>query len=248
MKLTNYSGSCTVRTSKTVIDRKILNCTLRIQAKNVVIKNSRINGSVSGSSAYSFTIMDSEVHAPQAGNVESQGIGEANFTALRVEVTGGNRGIYCRLNCHVEDSWVHGTNIAPTPDIHASAIRQSQGAVIRHNRIHCSAEDTAAGGGCSADLTGYGDFEPVKNNLIEKNLFVATPGGACAYGGSSGDDGVKPYGNQASNIRFIDNVFERGRGGKCGYYFPITDFNSNRPGNQWVNNRWDDGKVVPPAN
>jgi hypothetical protein len=248
MKLTNYSGPCTIKKNKTVIDRKVISCALRIQATGVMIKNSRVNGSVNASGSFSFTIMDSEVHAPQAGSVESQGVGEANFTMLRVEVTGGNRSVYCRKKCRVEDSWVHGQNIAQSPRIHASGIRQSQGAKIIHNRIHCSARDTPSGGGCSANLTGYGDFEPVVNNLIEKNLFVATPAGACAYGGSSGDDGVKPYGDQASGIEFIDNVFERGSGGKCGYYFPITDFDSSRPGNRWVNNRWDNGGVVPPAN
>jgi len=225
-----------------------------------MIKNTRINGTVgtpNGATKYSFTIMDSEVHAPQATATESQGVGDANFTMLRVEVTGGNRSVYCRLNCHVEDSWVHGQNIAQSPRIHASGIRQSQGSKIIHNRIHCSASDTPSGGGCSANLTGYGDFEPVKDNLVERNLFVATPAGACAYGGSSGDDGTKKYGDQASGIRFIDNVFQRGtkagNGGQhlCGYYFPITDFLRNNgkvpPGNVWRNNRYDDGKAIPPA-
>lgn len=246
-----YSGPCTITANNTIIDSKTINCGLTIQATNVVIKNSRVNGVVAtpnGSLAYSFTITDSEVIAPQATGIEQTGIGEANFTALRVEVTGGNRSVYCRKNCTVQDSWVHGQNIADSPRIHASGIRQSQGATIIHNRIHCSAEDTSSGGGCSANLTGYGDFEPVQSNSIEKNLFVATPSGACAYGGSSGDDGSKPYGHLAQNIIFKDNIFQRGTGGKCGFYFPITDFDDTRPGNIWSNNKWDDGSVLPPAN
>jgi hypothetical protein len=251
VSLSTYTGPCTITDNDTIIDSKTVNCDLEIQATNVQIKSSRINGTLStpnGSLAYSFTITDSEVIAPQATAIEQNGIGEANFTALRVEVTGGNRGVYCRKDCTLRDSWIHGTNIADTPRIHASAIRQSQGATIVHNRLHCSAEDTSSGGGCSANLTGYGDFEPVQDNRIEKNLFVATPGGACAYGGSSGDDGAKPYGDQASGIVFIDNVFERGSTGNCGFYFPITDFDSARPGNEWTNNKWDDGSEVPPAN
>jgi hypothetical protein len=167
---------------------------------------------------------------------------------LRVKVTGGNRGVYCRKNCKVQDSWITDTNIAQTPRIHASALRQAQDSQIIHNRLHCSAKDTPSGGGCSANLTGYGDFEPITNNLIQKNLFVATLAGACAYGGSSGDDGTKPYGNQASNIIFEDNIFQRGPGGKCGYYFPITDFDPSKPGSRWTNNKWDDGAVLPSAN
>lgn len=255
--LTAYTGPCTITVAGTVIDAKLVSCgRLSIQTTGVVIRKSRINGQVgtlNGDFGSSFTIVDSEVIAPQATAVESQGVGDANFTMLRVEVTGGNRGVYCRYNCRVEDSWIHGTNIASTPRIHASGVRQSQGATLLHNRIHCSAADTPSGGGCSADLTGYGDFEPVRNNLIERNLFVATPGGACAYGGSSGDDGSKPYGHLAEGIVFRDNVFERGTPGdggrrNCGYYFPITDFDSSRPGNLWQNNRWDSGELVPPAN
>lgn len=250
--LSTYTGPTTITANGTVIDGQTINGSLEIRATNVQIKNSRINGIVStpeGSLAYSFTITDSEVVAPQAnGSNNATAIGEANFTALRVEVTGGNRSVYCRKNCTLQDSWVHGQNIAITPRIHASAVRQSQGATIKHNRLHCSAGDTSSGGGCSADLTGYGDFEPVQNNRIEKNLFVATPAGACAYGGSSGDDGSKPFGNQASGIVFIDNIFQRGSGNKCGFYFPITDFDSSRPGNEWTNNKWDDGAIVPPAN
>lgn len=249
--LTAYSDSCTVTTNNAVIDGKTINCSpLTIQATNVVIKNSRINGTVAtpnNSLAYSFSITDSEVIAPQANALEQTGIGEANFTVLRVEVTGGNRSIYCRKNCTIQDSWVHGQNIADSPRVHASGIRQGQGGTIIHNRIHCSPEDTSSGGGCSANLTGYGDFEPVRDNTIEKNLFVATPAGACAYGGSSGDDGSKPYGDQAQNIVFKDNVFERGSG-NCGWYFPITDFDDTRPGNQWINNKWSDGATLPPAN
>ncbi|WP_203906566.1 hypothetical protein [Rhizocola hellebori] len=246
-----YTGPCTIKTDGTVIEAKLVTCALSIQAKQVMIKNSRIDGTVgtpNGTEQYSFTIMDSEVHAPRATGTESQGVGDANFTMIRVEVTGGNRSVYCRKNCRVEDSWVHGQDIAQEPRIHASGIRQSQGSTILHNRIHCSVADTPSGGGCSANLTGYGDFEPVRDNRIEKNLFVATPAGACAYGGSSGDDGTKPYGNQALGIVFVDNIFQRGRTGKCGFYFPITDFDSSRPGNKWVNNKWDDGVALPPAN
>ena len=98
--------------------------------------------------------------------------------------------------------------------------------------------------GCSADLTGYGDFAPIANNTIDKNLFVATTGGTCAYGGASGKDGSKPYGNQSAGIVFSNNVFQHGRGGKCGYWFAISDFDRTRPGNVWINNVWDSGGAV----
>ncbi len=81
-----------------------------------------------------------------------------------------------------------------------------QNATIRHNTIACDAPDVPPDAGCSAGLTGYGDFGPVQNNLIDNNYFVATTGGFCAYGGSSHG---KPYSNQTSGIVFRNNVFEK---------------------------------------
>ena len=47
-----------------------------------------------------------------------------------------------------------------TSTTHASTVRQSQNATIEHNTLWCSVNDVAPDGGCSANLTGYGDFEP----------------------------------------------------------------------------------------
>jgi hypothetical protein len=249
--LTNYTGPCTITANNTVIDSKTINCVILIQASNVTIKNSRINGRVINTSMnYSFSLINTEVIGPQGSNPNDDytGVASHNFTMLRVEVTGGNRSVYCQNTCDVRDSYTHGQNIVQDVRVHASGFRQSQNGTVVHNALTCDVADTPSGGGCSASLTGYGDFEPVKNNLLEKNLFVASTGGACAYGGSSGDDGSKPYGHLAESIRFVDNIFQRGPSGKCGYYFPITDFDSTRPGNVWSNNRFDNGVVVPPAN
>jgi hypothetical protein len=224
-----------------------------------VIKNTRINGTVSTGSnypnPYSFTIQDSEVDAGTVASTVNDGataISQNNFTAVRVETKGGIRGVWCEYNCSVSDSFIHGQARDSLGHAHESGIRMGDGSTIRGNSIRCDAPDVAPDAGCSADLTGYGDFAPIRNNLIERNLFLATSGGACAYGGSSGDDGAKPYGNQAANITFKDNVFQH-RGpfqssGNCGFWFPITDFDSSRPGNVWTGNVWDTGGTVPPAN
>jgi hypothetical protein len=99
--------------------------------------------------------------------------------------------------------------------------------------------------GCSAALTGYGDFDVVQNNTIDGNLFIAGSGGYCSYGGSSSG---KPYSSGTKNIRFTNNVWQKGSGGKCGFYGPITSFDSSRPGNVWTNNKYEDGTTVAPAN
>jgi hypothetical protein len=126
-----------------------------------------------------------------------------------------------------------------------------QSLTLRHNTVICDAPDVPPDAGCSADLTGYGDFGPVQNNTIEKNLFGASTGGYCTYGGSTAG---KPYSDQTNHIVFTDNVWQRGtrasdHGEKvCGYYGSNTSFDPTRPGNVWTNNTFDDGAVVQSAN
>ena len=44
---------------------------------------------------------------------------------------------------------------------------------------------------------------------------------------------------------FTNNVFSRGANGKCATYAPIGDW-TYAPGNQWTNNKWDDGTTLTP--
>jgi len=142
---------------------------------------------------------------------------------------------------------VHGTDLKATQ--HASAIRVEQNTTLVHNTLKCDWTDISDSEiGCSADMTGYPDFAPIKNNTIDGNLFVANPVGLgyCAYGG---DTHGKPSSNDptnATNIVFKNNVFQKGSNGKCGTWGAITDFNPSRTGNVWTNNKWDDGTVVNP--
>jgi hypothetical protein len=244
--LSTYTGPCTITTSGTVIDGKTVNCDLSIRAQGVVIKNTKVNGAISTAdgSQYSFTLTDSTVDANPGGIRLVTAIGADNFTLLRTEVMGGNRAVYCRRNCEVRDSWIHGIEVLDT--WHASGIRASQGSRIIHNTITCDAQPTPQDGGCSANLTMYGDFEAVQDVRVEGNLFLANNGAAfCSYGGSSQG---KPYSSGAANIVFTNNVFQRGTSRKCAAYGPITSFDSSRPGNQWTNNKYDDGAIVPPEN
>ncbi|MFD4327819.1 DUF4082 domain-containing protein [Nocardioides sp. NPDC058538] len=244
VKLTPYTGPCDITTAGTVIDGKIVNCTLNVRAADVTIRNSVINGTVyndEASNGLGFRIVDSEV---RIGNRGGTGIGNVGFTALRVEVTGGNRSINCWRDCTVRDSYVHGQFTDLSGVAHESGIRMGSGGVISHNTIGCDAPDVPPDAGCSAGLTGYGDFATVENNLIERNLFLVTTGGTCAYGGSSSG---KAHGD-ANHIRFIDNVFQRTAARpNCGYWFPIASFDSSAPGNVWRGNVWSDGGVVNPG-
>jgi len=246
--LTAYTGPCTVTAANTVIDSADVTCDLNIRATNVLITRSRIHGQIDGGegTGSSFAIRDSEV--VNGKRAACQCIGSDNFTALRVEITGGNRGVYCRLNCTVQDSWIHGTDLLATQ--HASAVRVEQHSTITHNTLQCDwTAITDSEIGCSADLTGYPDFAPIHHNTISGNLFVANPVGLgfCAYGGGTSG---KPFSSDPANVTYIvftGNVFQRGSNGKCGAYGPVTDFVAGRTGNVWSANVWDDGGLVGPA-
>ena len=241
--LTPYAGPCTIDVDGTVIDGRVVDCDLSIQASGVVIRNSVVNGTIGNDEntpGHDFVVSDSEV---RVGDRVGTGIGSRDFVARRVEVTGGNRSINCWMDCRVEASYVHGQMSDETGVSHESGIRVGARSTIVGNTITCDAPDIPPDAGCSAGLTGYGDFAPVRDVLVQGNLFLPTTGGTCAYGGSSLG---KPFSDEAGGIRFIDNVFQRGPTGKCGVWAPIMDFLGSLLGNVWEGNVWDDGTPVRP--
>lgn len=251
--LTNYTGPCTITVANTVIDSKTVNCDLVIATAGVQISNSQINGNVwidDPTPNYSFTITDSTVDAGPVDAVHNDGkraLGKSHFTAIRVETVRGIGGAWCEYDCTIRDSWIHGQDKDEGGAAHESGIRQGSGSAqnVVHNTIICDAPDVAPDAGCSADITGYGDFATIQNNLLERNLLLATTGGTCAYGGSSSP---KPYPNGANNV-WRDNVFQRSSfiqpSGHCGFWFAITSLDAGIRGNQWINNRWDTGELMP---
>lgn len=242
--LTAYSGPCNITAANTAIDSKLINCDLTINAFGVVITNSRVNGQITmGNGA--LTISDSEIVVGARHGLT--GLSNHDWVATRVEISGGNRGALCDNNCTLRDSWIHGTYVENVD--HASGARVSQNANYIHNTLACDATPTPQDGGCSADLTMYPDYAPVKNILIQNNLLVANTGNAfCAYGGYIPS---KPFGGDptnATNIRFIGNVFQRGSNGQCAAYGPIDSWGKGRTGNVWSGNIWDNGTALPEPN
>lgn len=243
--LSDYTGDCNITQPDTSIDAKTVNCDLIITTTGVKITRSVINGNVNvrrPAEGYSFSISDSEVYV---GQRLVTGLGNGNFTATRVEVVGGGRSAYCQSNCTIERSYVHGQTGDPDGEAHLSGIRMGQRTTLRFNTITCEGKRIPPASGCSAALTGYGDFAAIQDNLIEGNLFLGGTASFCAFGGSSRG---KPHSSEARDIRFINNVFERGATGKCGILAPIEAFDSNAPGNVWQGNTWDDGEPLPPRN
>jgi hypothetical protein len=244
-RLRPYRGPCTItRDGKRLVGR-LVSCDLRIRAADVRIERSLVHGTISnvGDHDSSFRVIRSTVDASPDGARMETVIGETGFRVVRSEVRGGNRSIHCWHRCTVRRSWVHGQDTDPSGQAHASGIRMGTRGRFVANRIACDAPDVPPDAGCSAPLTGYGDFGPVQDNLIRGNLFVSTPGSTCAYGGSSGG---KPFSDDAARIRFIDNRFQRGPWGRCGAYGPVLDFDRSAPGNEFTGNVWVGGGRVRP--
>jgi hypothetical protein len=243
--LTPYTGPCTITQDGTVIDHKVVDCDLEVQAAGVVVKSSLVNGTIDSggdeASRASFSLIRSTLDVSPDGDRMETGVGEVHFKVIRSEVRGGNRGINCWYDCVVRSSWVHGQDTDASGTTHMSGIRMGQRGKLVGNSIGCDAPTVPPDAGCSAPLTGYGDFGPVRDNLIDGNLFLATTGATCAYGGSSAG---KPYSDDAANIQFANNVFQRGKSGECGAYGPLLDYDPSAPGNAFVGNTWVDGGRV----
>ncbi len=246
--LTTYSGPCTITTNGTTLDERDITCaTLTIEASNVTISNSE-SGPIyldeTDDQYDNLTISYVKVDAGTATGGFATGIYGHEITVEFTEVIGGNRSMYCDRDCTVTSSWFHSQSIADTPRIHASGLRQNTDLDARGNRISCDAQDTSSGGGCSAAITGYGDWNTIERNTFINNWIGPTYGGYCAYGGSTGG---KPFPN-GNNINFTDNIFYRdGSFPNCGVWGPITDFDNSEPTNTWSNNVWsDNGDPVTP--
>jgi hypothetical protein len=191
-----------------------------------------------------LNISDSTV---RAGNTSMGAVYGWNLVATRINVTGGQHSFACESNCTVTDSWLHDQYNPDGQSFHNNAFITNGGAnmTVRHNTLHCTAIVNANDGGCTGDLSLFGDFSPVRDVLVENNLFKANASSAsfCLYGGYNPS---KPYGI-STYITVRNNVFERGTNGKCGVYGPVTAFLSSATGNQWSGNVWSDGTALAAA-
>lgn len=245
--LTKYRGPCTITIAMTITNVDALGCgQLIIATKNVTITKSLLPRveSTYGDGDSSVTLADSTV---RAGAFSDGAIWGYNITAARVNVSGGQHSFHCNDNCTLTDSWLHDQYNPAGLGYHNNAFISNGGSnmVIRHNTLHCTAILNSTNGGCTADVSLFGDFDPITNVTVENNLLKANNSSIsyCAYGGYSP---AKAY-PIATGIRFINNVFERGANRKCGVYGPVTSFQSSATGNYWSGNKFDDGVVINPA-
>lgn len=248
-ELAPYAGPCTLVETVVLsaVDATGVCPAIVVQAPGVRIESSRVPRVESTATqvdpTYSVEVVDSEV---VAGEWIGGAVWGSNLTVRRTEVTGGQHSVHCGSRCLVEDSWLHDQFNPDGEAAHNNAFISNGGTdmVVRHNTLHCTAELNATGGGCTADLSLFGDFEPISDVRIEDNLLKANDSSAsyCAYGG---DAPGKPF-PEATGVVFTGNVFERGANGTCGVYGPITSFKADAEGNLWRDNTWDDGTDLVP--
>lgn len=250
--LTAYDGPCTITTANTTIEAKTITCSLTISAENVTIRSSKIEAGNIQVEGGSLLLEDSEVDF--GDNPNDEGLKGTSFVVRRANLKGGKRQVWCD-DCLLEDSYLHDQLADPTGVTHESAVRVEQNAILRHNTFLCNAPNFPPDAGCSANQTGYPDFSPIHDNTMEKNLYLATTGGTCSYGGATAG---KPFSDDpanATNIHSIENVFQRGtspndrtsvpltdkRRYTCGYYGVVSDYDSSLAGFSFTGNMWDDG-------
>lgn len=208
----------------------------------VTITNSKIFGNVEiDSSTASLSITDSTIDADTYRNAA---IGFRNFTLERVNALGGTTSVNCATNCTIKDSWLHGQYLTPASSDHLGGFLSNGGPTIdiAHNSIGCDVPDNGAGGGCSGSLQLYGDFATNQDVTVNNNLMLATYGAYCT---SFGYNPGKTYGSNPTNIIVTNNIWQRGTSGFCGQISPTTSY-LNANGNQWMNNKYDDGAIVNP--
>ena len=220
-----------------MIDAKLVNCALDIEAPGAVIKDSKINDAVHNNSSGALVIKDSEI---DGGNDTSETVGGDNITIIGSNLHGDQHEFHCGSNCTVEDSWLHDNYNFGSSD-HENGFLSNGGSnyVVRHNSVYCV-------GGCTGDITFIPD-DDVSNATVDKNLLVATHYAAfCLYPAS--DHPAKP--GIVSGMVVTDNVFQRGPNGTCAYYGPVYGWDSSHKsgsdgyGNVWSGNIWDNGKPL----
>ncbi len=239
--LTSYRGSCTIRRSSVVIADEAINCPIIVLGRSVTIKDSMINGTVHTDGSGSVLIEDTTING---GSDHSESVGGANLTVLQDNIYGDQHEVHCYSNCTVENSWLHNNYNGAALGWHENGFFNDGGSnfTVIHNSVYCV-------GGCTGDITFIPDGN-VSYATVSKNLLVATMYASyCLY--PSSDPGYKP--GIMTHMVVTDNVFQRGRNGKCAIYGPVYGWDrpsktpdSDGYGNVWSGNMWNNGQSLQP--
>jgi hypothetical protein len=225
------SGCVRATTAGQVVSGVVIkNCTISVEAPDVVIRDVKVTDSDTSMWAIivragaSATISRVEV----AGNGQgSSAIQYAILSQTSRRVAIDRAHLYNCMDCVqgenivMTNSYIHALANPPGAHVDGFQCNSSCGVTLRHNTILNSWEQTAA-------IALFADFGTPRNSTIEDNLLAG--GGYTVYGGSGAATGIRVVGN-----RFARTYFAKG-----GYYGPVTDFATGNSGNVWSGNVWDD--------
>jgi len=196
--LTTQNGNMTISSAGTVVEKKLINGCITVNAPNVIIRDSKIL--CSGMAAIynnstGLLVEDSEISCE--GRVGGTGLTWQDFTARRINVHACENVIWAENNVVIEDSYLHDPiNYDPVTDPHTDTVQIPSNATnitIRSNTIYgnyINKEDF----GNSAITVGGG----TSNILITQNLLAG--GGYTVYCNQPGP---------GQNFRITDNHFSR---------------------------------------
>ena len=147
--------------------------------------------SIYGDGDSSVTISDSDVRA--GAGLDRRRSGATTSPRRRVDVTGGQHSFQCNNNCELTDSWLHDQYNPDGGSTHNNAFISNGGSTPWCcATTRCTARPllNSTDGGCTADVSLFGDFDPIDDVLIDNNFLRANNSSIsyCAYGG---DDGVE---------------------------------------------------------
>jgi len=209
---------------------------LRIQAPNIVIKNSKLIGVMAThwSSQHKYMglkVIDTEItgfvndNAPIADGDD--------YSCLRCHVHDTSTGIGGGNNVSIIDSVVD--RMVYATGAHQAAVGMNYGSniTIWHNNLSCWRVNVPPGPqGCSAALSLY-DEGTMNGVLVKNNLFNAA-GEYCAYSG----------GPTAKNVKFISNLFGTRFHPNCGNSGPLHSWYPSNEGYEWTDNFFTDGRQI----
>lgn len=216
-----------------------------VNVAGVTITRSKIDGKVGpfDASLHGVVIQDTTVdcHCPSTSASSTPiAIYGSDFTLTRVNLFDSGHGVGPEDNVVVRDSYIHG--LGGNTTAHKDGIYVGNGTNVQllHNNIECN---DGSAGGCTSAIGLLSDFGTITNYTIDGNL-LNTNGSYCFYGGGGPS---KPY--KPNHITFTNNHFGRKDNAQCGFYGPVTYFDSSAAGNVWSGNVWDDtGQPVAAVN
>jgi hypothetical protein len=213
--------------------------TIAVRAHNVTIRNVRVHGCGDRGAIdvgfmqdrYGPTLIEDVEVSGDGLACDRSGIGNANMTIRRADIHGFRAGIYSDGSTVVESSWVH--DLYSNHSSHMDGFISNGGSnfTLTGNNIECAVPD--GNDYCAGAVGLFGDFAPIQNALIQRNLFN-NQGSYCVYGGSIAGKAFP----LATNVRIVDNQFGRRYHPNCGVYGTIAGFvqqySNMMAGNVWA--------------